>query len=98
MQFDLKIANAGTNIDLDACKEYIANNLNFSLGAPAETSYITEVAAQSLIANYGVGVYALNVEISTDGTTWEDYIASASIQNKFVVDTTRITINTGSST
>ena len=94
IQFDLKVANAGTNIDQDAIKEYIANNLIFSLGAPAETSQVTEVAAQGFIANYGVGVYALNVEISTDGTTWEDYIASASIQDKFVVDSTRITINT----
>lgn len=94
IQFDLMVATAGTNIDHDAIKEYIANNLTFSLGAPAETSKVTEVAAQGLIANYGVGVYALNVEISTDGTTWEDYIASASIQDKFVVDVTRITINT----
>lgn len=94
IQFDLKVANAGTNIDQDAIKEYIANNLIFSLGAPAETSQVTEVAAQGLIANYGVGVYALNVEISTDNTNWEDYLASASIQDKFVVDSTRITINT----
>lgn len=94
IQFDLKVANAGTNIDQDAIKEYIVQNLIFSLGAPAETSKVTEVAAQGLIANYGVGVYALNVEISTDGTNWEDYIASASIQDKFVVDITKITINT----
>lgn len=93
IQFDLKIENAGTNVNEDAIKTYLANNLIFSLGAPAETSYITEVAAQGLIANYSQGLYALNVEISTDGTTWTDYIASASIQDKFVVDATRITIN-----
>lgn len=92
IQFDLKVENVGTNINQDAIKEYMANNLIFALGAPAETSYITEVAAQGLIANYGQGLYALNVEISTDGTTWTDYIASSSIQDKFVVDTTRITI------
>lgn len=93
IQFDLKVASAGTNVNEDSIKSYMADNLEFSLGAPAETSYITEIAAQGLIANYGAGLYALNVEISTDGTTWTDYIASASIQDKFVVDTTRITIN-----
>ena len=98
IQFDLKVENAGTNVNLDAIKTYMVNNLIFSLGASAETSYITEVAAQGLIANYGQGVYALNIKISTDGTTWTDYIASSSLKNKFVVDTTRITINTGSST
>ena len=92
IQFDLKNTNPDANILTDTIKEYIAENLTFTLNQPAETSYVTEIASAALL-QYGSGLYALNVEVSTDGETWTDYIASASMQNKFVVDTTRITIN-----
>lgn len=95
IQFDLKNTNANVNVNEDTVKEYIANNLNFALNQPAETSYVTEIASASLL-EYGTGLYALNVEVSTDGTTWTDYIASTSLKNKFTVDTTRITINEAS--
>lgn len=92
IQFDLKNTNSGVNITDDPIKEYIAENLIFTLNQPAETSYVTEIASAALLS-FGSGLYALNVEVSTDGTTWADYIASASLKNKFVVDATRITIN-----
>lgn len=91
IQFDLKNTNTNVNVSEDTIKQYIADNLTFTLGEPAETSYVTEVASAALI-NIGSGLYALNVEVSTDGTTWTDYIASSSLKNKFVVDATRITI------
>ena len=78
---------------MSAIKQTIAENLNYQLDETAETSKITEIASQAILSNGGGG-YALNVEISTDGTTWTDYIPSASLQNKFVVDSSRITINT----
>lgn len=78
-------------------KSYIAENLTYTLNEDAETSKVTAAASAAILANGGGG-YALNVEISIDGTNYTDYIPSASRQNKFVVDTTRITINTGSST
>lgn len=92
IQFDLKNTNPDINVSEDAIKEYIAENLIFTSNQPAETSYVTEIASDALL-NYGPGLYALNVEVSTDGTTWTDYIASTSLKNKFVIDTTRITIN-----
>lgn len=95
IQFDLKNTNTNVNVSEDTVKEYIANNLTFILGQPAETSYVTEVASAALL-NYGTGLYALNVQVSTDGTTWTDYIASTSLKDKFVVDTSRITINEAS--
>lgn len=81
----------------DGIKSYIAENLIYTLNEDAETSKVTAAASAAILANGGGG-YALNVEISIDGTNYTDYIQSASRQNKFVVDTTRITINTGSST
>lgn len=91
IKFDIKITVTGTNLSTDGVKQYMVDNLNFNLGAPAETSYITEIAAQSLL-QYSGGLYALDVQVSTDGTNWSDYIASSSLKDKFVVDTTRITI------
>lgn len=82
---------SGINVDFDTVKSEIVQNLSYSLGAPAETSAITNVASSALLT-LGSGLYALNVEVSTDGTTWTDFIASSSLQNKFVVDATRITI------
>lgn len=90
IQFVLK-NTTGDNISQDTIKEYIAENLTFTLNQPAETSYVTEVASAAL-TQYGAGLYALNVEVSTDGVTYTDYIASSSLKDKFVVDTTRITI------
>ena len=97
IQFDFQFSGSSVVINEDGIKSYIAENLSYSLGEDAETSKITTIASEAITANGGGG-YALNVEISTNGTTWTDYIPSTSIQNKFVVDTTRITINTGSST
>lgn len=81
----------------DGIKSYIAENLTYTLNEDAETSKVTAAASAAILANGGGG-YALNVEISIDGTNYTDYIPSASRQNKFVIDTTRITINEGSST
>lgn len=91
IQFDVKNTNSGLNLDLNIIKNYIVENLTYTLGAPAETSAITDIASNALLT-IGSGLYALNVEVSTDGTTWTDFIASSSLQNKFVVDATRITI------
>lgn len=81
----------------DGIKSYIAENLIFGLDEAAETSKVTAIASDAILANGGGG-YALNVEISIDGINYTDYIQSASRQDKFVVDATRITINIGSST
>ena len=72
-------------------KEDIAQNLIYRLNEDAETSKITTVASDAIVSNGGGG-YALNVEISLDGENWTDFIESASRKNKFVVDSTRITI------
>lgn len=91
IRFDFKLTTDLSAIDFSAIKQSIAENLTYQLDETAETSKITEIAAQAILANGGGG-YALNVEISTDGTNWTDYIPSASLQNKFVVDSSRITI------
>jgi hypothetical protein len=93
IQFDFKLTVEIEQVDIEAITEYIANNLIYSLNEDAETSKITNVASEAIAANGGGG-FALNVEISLNNTTWTDFIASSSRANKFVTDTTRITINT----
>lgn len=76
---------------LDALAEQTASNLSYVLNETAETSKVTTAAAEAINSMYGQG-YALNVEISTDNTTWQDYIESASMKNKWVVNADNITI------
>lgn len=92
IKFDFKLVVQQDATDPSAIIQFIADNLTFSLNEDAETSKITEIASQAIIANGGGG-YALNVQISTDGTNWTDFIASTSRANKFVVDATRISVN-----
>lgn len=92
IQFDFKLMTELSAVNISGIKQYIADNLTYDLNEDAETSKITTVASSAILANGGGG-YALNVEVSTDGTTWTDYIASSSRANKFVTDTTRITVN-----
>lgn len=95
IQFDLKNINTDVNVDESTIKDNIASNLIFTLNQPAETSYVTEIAS-NVLANYNSGLYALNVEISTDGTNWTDFISSAELLDKFVVSAANITINEAS--
>lgn len=92
VRFDLKIAETGISINEDTIKNYIVDNLLFKLNQNAETSYVTEVCAQALL-QFNADIYALNVEISLDGSTWTDYLPATSWMNKFVVDKANITIN-----
>lgn len=92
IRFDFKLTVDQSSTDTTAIIEDIVQNLTYKLNEAAETSKPTEVAANAILSSGGGG-YALNLQISTDGNTWTDYIPSASLENKFVVDATRITIN-----
>lgn len=91
IRFDLKIAEAGIDINNDDIKEEMALNLVFKLNQDAETSYVTEVASQALL-QYNAQIYALDVEISLDGITWTNFLPSTSWMNKFIVSADNITI------
>lgn len=92
IQFDFQLTGSISATNISGIKEYIAENLTYGLNEDAETSKITTIASEAIAANGGGG-YALNVEISTDGTTYTDYIPSSSRKNKFVVDVSRIEVN-----
>ena len=92
IKFDFQLTVEQDATDTDGITATMAENLIYSLNEDAETSKPT-CAAKDAIASNGGGGYALNLEISTNGSDWVDYIPSASRANKFVVDPTRITIN-----
>lgn len=93
LKFDFQLTVQLSAVNLTGIREYIVENLTYNLNESAETSKPTCVAKDAITANGGGG-YALNMQISTDGSSWVDYIPSASLVDKFVVDATRITITT----
>lgn len=92
IRYDLKVLDASLNIDDDAIKNNMVENISFALNQPAETSYLTEIASTAISLTAGSGAYALNLEISTDNNTWTDFIPSNSWMDKFVVSADNITI------
>lgn len=92
LKFDFQLTVELSAVNVDGIKETLTENLIYSLNEDAETSKPTCEAMNAITLNGGGG-YALNMQISTDGSTWEDFIPSASLANKFVVDPTRIQIN-----
>ena len=91
IKFDYQTKEWVAGSFLDAFADLLAENLLFTLNESADTGKVTNAAYMSNASIYGEGTI-LNVQISTDGTNWEDFIASTSLKNKFVVDATRITI------
>ncbi len=89
IKFDVKVVDSDFQLNKANFAQLLAEDLSFNLNAPAETSYITEVAANRLLS-FGTGAYILDVQVSTDGTNWNDFIASTSMKDKFVVDASRI--------
>lgn len=90
IQFDIQPTTA-SSFPESAIKQSIVDALSFSIGEFAETSEITSVARTAIIDNGGGGV-AVNVEISDDDSTWVDYLEAPTLDAKWVIDTTRITI------
>lgn len=92
IKFDFQLIVELSAVNMNGIKATIAENLTYSLNEDAETSKPTCVAKDA-ITTHGGGGYALNLQISTNGVDYVDFIPSASLANKFVVDATRIDIN-----
>ncbi|MBR4973851.1 MAG: hypothetical protein IKY45_05260 [Clostridia bacterium] len=84
IKFDLQITGDAATISQIGLKKYIAENLIYELSEDAETSKITTVAANALLAQNGQA-YALNVEISSGGT------ATASVTGTITAATVDVT-------
>ena len=66
IKFDIKPIEDIAEINQSSIKEYVAENLTYTIGENAETSKITDVCASAMLSDGGNG-YALNVLISSGG-------------------------------
>lgn len=73
IKFNIKPTVADITFNQTAIKQYIEQRLIFKIGEFAETASITEIA-QNAIDSVGGQGYAVNVQISTDQTTWVEYL------------------------
>ena len=83
IKFDLQPTVDLGEIDMTAIKEYIGDNLVYQIGNPAETSKVTEVATDAILADGG-GAYAINAQVSTGGTATASIGASTGITSASV--------------
>lgn len=91
IRFDIQPTVANPDFPIAAIKESMVDAINYNIGQFAETATITAAALAAIIENGGGGV-PVNVEISNDGTNWDDYLDTATLDNQFTLDVTRITI------
>ena len=90
MKFTIIPKKAGLVFDTSAIEDYILNHSVFKIGQGAETSSATALAQEAIDA-CGGGGYATDVLISTNGTTWVEYIAPI-VAVKLVPNSVTITI------
>jgi len=77
--------------DLDSIKQYIVDNLIYSIGDYSETSLVTAQAVAG-IANQGGGGVPINVELSDDDIAWTDFLEVPTLDSKWTLDVSRIDI------
>lgn len=89
IRFNIKAIEAGNTFDTASIISYMESHLSFKIGEMAETASITTVA-QEAIDTLGGGGYAVNVQVSTNGTTWTDYLPAV-VASKYSISTITIT-------
>ena len=91
IRFTIKRTVPGFDFSQTAIKNYMAATLVYGIGEFAETSSITAVALQAILAQGGGGVPVL-MEISSDGISYTDYLDPATLASEFTVATANIAI------
>lgn len=91
IRFDIQVTKVGTVFNQPTIKQGIVESLSYGIGDFAETSEITTIARQ-VINDNGDGGVAVNVEISSDGTNWTDYLTAPTLDAQWTIDASRITI------
>lgn len=89
IRFNIKAIESDTVFDTTKIINYMESNLSFKIGEMAETASITTIA-QKAIDSLGGGGYAVNVQVSTDGSTWSDYLPAV-VASKYSISTITIT-------
>lgn len=90
LRFTIQSLKSNITFDLDSIKQYIFDNTGFMIGSYADTASLTCISQAAVDANGGEGL-VLNVQISTDGSNWVEYVKSAAAV-KLVLSTIDITV------
>ena len=97
IKFNIKAITDLGEISQSFVKTYIAENLFYSIGEDVETSKVTQVCADAMLADGGNG-YALDVQVSSGGTATASIsgtgITSASVSSSIFQDKVGDTTNT----
>ena len=91
IRFDLQKTDPSASFNLTAIKSAIAADLIYKIGEYAETATVT-ASALTAINSLGGGGIPVNVEISEDGTTWVDYLVTATKDKQWTLSTSDISI------
>lgn len=91
IQFNIKRTVTGFDFSATNIATALASSLSYGIGQFAETSSIT-AAAVAAINTAGGGGVPVDLQISTDGATWVDYIATATLASEFTVAAADISI------
>lgn len=90
LRFTIQSLKSNITFDLDSIKQYIFDNTGFMIVSYADTASLTCISQAAVDANGGEG-FVLNVQISTDGSNWVEYVKSAAAV-KLVLSTIDITV------
>jgi hypothetical protein len=91
IRFEIKPTQVGATFDQAAIKQYIVDNLSYNIGDFATTGNITTLAQTAITTTGGRGV-PINMEVSADGSSWVDFLEVDTLDEQWVVATSRITI------
>jgi uncharacterized phage protein gp47/JayE len=80
-----------SSFDEDEIKSYIVLNKTYKIADYAETSSLTYIISNAITQNGGGGI-PVNVEISKDNINWFDFLETDTLQEKWIISASNITI------
>ena len=91
VKFNIQPTIIGQSFDEENIKNYILSNISFRIGDFVETSTIVEVAKKAINSTGGGGA-PVALKISKDGIIYEDYLVVDTVDEKYILDSSRIDI------
>lgn len=81
----------GSSFNQSGIKSYMTSNMIYNIGQFAEQASLTALALAAINATSGGGV-PNEVQVSTDDSTWFDYLATPTLGSQFTLSTANIAI------
>jgi uncharacterized phage protein gp47/JayE len=91
IKFDIQSLRSGQVFNLSDIKSYIVNNKTYTIGESAETANLTEIALNAINATSLYGV-PLNLQISSNNSTWVSFLNTSTLDKKWVTSSANISI------